>query len=58
MRADLQQFKDIKNALGGTINDVVLAAVAGALGRYLHDRGELLTRWNGRSNCTRKTLSR
>jgi diacylglycerol O-acyltransferase / wax synthase len=39
VRADLGQFKAIKNALGGTVNDVVLAAVAGALGSYmrLHD---------------------
>jgi diacylglycerol O-acyltransferase len=37
---DLQQFKAIKNALGGTVNDVVLAAVAGALGRYLRMHGE------------------
>ena len=28
---DLAVFKDIKNALGGTVNDVVLAVVAGAL---------------------------
>jgi diacylglycerol O-acyltransferase len=40
VRGDLQQFKAIKNALGGTVNDVVLAAVAGALGRYLHHRDE------------------
>jgi WS/DGAT/MGAT family acyltransferase len=34
--ADLQRFKDIKNALGGTVNDVVLTAVAGALrGHFL-----------------------
>ncbi len=36
VRGDLQQFKAVKNGLGGTVNDVVLAAVAGALGRYLH----------------------
>ena len=40
VRGDLQQFKAVKNALGGTVNDVVLAAVAGALGRYLHRRDE------------------
>jgi diacylglycerol O-acyltransferase len=40
VRGDLQQFKAVKNALGGTVNDVVLAAVAGALGRYLRMHGE------------------
>src|ERR687887_803883 len=38
--ADLAQFKAIKNELGGTLNDVVLAAVALALGRFLRRRGE------------------
>jgi diacylglycerol O-acyltransferase / wax synthase len=40
VRADLGQFKAIKNSLGGTVNDVVLAVVAGALGSYMrhHDR--------------------
>jgi diacylglycerol O-acyltransferase len=40
VEADLAQFKAIKDSLGGTVNDVVLAAVAGALGRYmrLHDQ--------------------
>jgi diacylglycerol O-acyltransferase / wax synthase len=41
VRGDLQQFKTIKNALGGTVNDVVLAAVAGALGRHLRRHDEL-----------------
>ncbi|HEX3689075.1 MAG TPA: wax ester/triacylglycerol synthase family O-acyltransferase [Solirubrobacteraceae bacterium] len=40
VRGDLQEFKTIKNALGGTVNDVVLAVVAGALGRYLRMHGE------------------
>jgi diacylglycerol O-acyltransferase / wax synthase len=35
VRADLGQVKAIKNSLGGTVNDVVLAAVAGALGSYM-----------------------
>jgi diacylglycerol O-acyltransferase len=35
VRAQLEEFKLVKNALGGTVNDVVLAAVAGALGRYM-----------------------
>jgi diacylglycerol O-acyltransferase len=37
--ADLAQFKAIKDALGGTLNDVVLAAVSLALGRYLRSQG-------------------
>ncbi len=40
VRGDLEQFKAVKNALGGTVNDVVLAAVAGALGLYLRAHGE------------------
>ncbi len=39
VRTDLDQLKAIKNEAGGTVNDVVLAAVAGALGRYLRARG-------------------
>ncbi|MGH2952635.1 MAG: WS/DGAT/MGAT family O-acyltransferase [Solirubrobacterales bacterium] len=39
VRADLGELKRVKNAAGGTVNDVVLAAVAGALGRYLRSRG-------------------
>jgi WS/DGAT/MGAT family acyltransferase len=39
VRGDLAQFKAIKDALGGTINDVVLAAVSGALGRFMRRRG-------------------
>jgi diacylglycerol O-acyltransferase / wax synthase len=35
--ADLATFKAIKDSLGGTLNDVVLAAVSLALGRYLRD---------------------
>jgi WS/DGAT/MGAT family acyltransferase len=38
--ADLSQFKAIKNSLGGTVNDVVLASVAGALGGYMRLHGE------------------
>jgi WS/DGAT/MGAT family acyltransferase len=39
VRGDLAQFKRIKDALGGTVNDVVLAVVSGALRRWLHARG-------------------
>ena len=35
----LAELKRIKNGAGGTVNDVVLAAVAGALGRYLRGHG-------------------
>jgi WS/DGAT/MGAT family acyltransferase len=37
---DLGHFKAIKNGLGGTVNDVVLTAVALAIGRWLRGRGE------------------
>lgn len=37
---ELDQIKRIKNTLGGTVNDVVLAAVAGGLRRMLKARGE------------------
>jgi diacylglycerol O-acyltransferase len=40
VRGDLPEFKAVKNALGGTVNDVVLTVVAGALGRYLQRHGE------------------
>jgi diacylglycerol O-acyltransferase / wax synthase len=35
----LDEYKEIKNALGGTVNDVVLAVVTGALRRWLRLRG-------------------
>src|SRR3954470_718772 len=37
--ARLSEFKEIKDAFGGTVNDVVLAVVAGALQRWFHSRG-------------------
>jgi WS/DGAT/MGAT family acyltransferase len=39
VRAELDDLKRIKNVLGGTVNDVVLAVVTGALRRWLHSRG-------------------
>jgi diacylglycerol O-acyltransferase len=40
--ARLDELKAIKNALGGTLNDVVLAATAGGLRRLLAERGEVI----------------
>jgi diacylglycerol O-acyltransferase len=40
VRADLSDLKAIKDELGGTVNDVVLATVAGALGKHLRRRGQ------------------
>jgi diacylglycerol O-acyltransferase len=37
--SEVARFKAIKNALGGTLNDVVLSSVALALGRFLRRRG-------------------
>jgi diacylglycerol O-acyltransferase len=36
---ELDRVKAIKNALGGTVNDVMLATVAGGLGRWLREQG-------------------
>lgn len=40
VEAPVQTFKDVKNALGGTVNDVVLATAAGGLHGLLQSRGE------------------
>ena len=37
--ASLDDFRAIRDGLGGTVNDAVLAVVAGALQRFLHRRG-------------------
>jgi WS/DGAT/MGAT family acyltransferase len=39
VQSRLADFKEVKNALGGTVNDAVLTVVSGALGRWLVDRG-------------------
>jgi WS/DGAT/MGAT family acyltransferase len=39
VRMELADVKAIKNALGGTVNDVMLATVTGALTRHLRRRG-------------------
>ncbi len=41
-RVPLADVKAIRAALGGTVNDVVLAAVGGGLGRFLAHRGETI----------------
>jgi WS/DGAT/MGAT family acyltransferase len=38
-RSELATFKRIKDTFGGTVNDVVLAVVTGALRKWLHQRG-------------------
>jgi diacylglycerol O-acyltransferase / wax synthase len=40
VRTDLSDIKAIKNKLGGTVNDVVLAVVTGALRGFMQQRGE------------------
>jgi diacylglycerol O-acyltransferase / wax synthase len=42
LSAEVDELKAIKNRLGGTLNDVVLAATAGGLRRLLQERGEEL----------------
>jgi WS/DGAT/MGAT family acyltransferase len=39
VRQELADYREVKNALGGTVNDVVLTVVAGALARWLRVRG-------------------
>jgi WS/DGAT/MGAT family acyltransferase len=40
LRFELAAVKEVKNRLGGTVNDVVLATVTSALRRFLRKRGE------------------
>jgi diacylglycerol O-acyltransferase len=41
VRMDLADVKEVKNAFGSTVNDVVLTMCSGALRKYLADRDEL-----------------
>ncbi|MGN6215433.1 MAG: WS/DGAT/MGAT family O-acyltransferase [Solirubrobacterales bacterium] len=38
-QTDLAELKRVKDAHGGTVNDVILSIVAGGIGRYLRARG-------------------
>ncbi|MDP9384600.1 MAG: wax ester/triacylglycerol synthase family O-acyltransferase [Actinomycetota bacterium] len=40
VRAGLDEFKAVKDALGGTVNDAVLAVVTGGLAYFLQARGQ------------------
>ena len=39
VQSELAELKAIKDSLGGTVNDAVLTVVAGAIGRWLRERG-------------------
>ncbi|HEY3772529.1 MAG TPA: wax ester/triacylglycerol synthase family O-acyltransferase [Solirubrobacteraceae bacterium] len=39
VRQRLADYKEVKDTLGGTVNDVVLTVVSGALADWLHSRG-------------------
>jgi WS/DGAT/MGAT family acyltransferase len=39
VRQELSDYKQVKDVLGGTVNDVVLSVVSGALARWLRSRG-------------------
>jgi diacylglycerol O-acyltransferase / wax synthase len=39
VRQQLADYKEVKKALGGTVNDVVLTVVSGALAQWMHSRG-------------------
>lgn len=43
VRTSLEDYRQVRAAHGGTVNDVVLAAIAGALRQWLLTRGENLT---------------
>jgi diacylglycerol O-acyltransferase len=43
VQTDLGDLKRVKNAHGGTVNDVILSIVAGGIGKYLRARGHETT---------------
>ncbi|MCH8486824.1 MAG: wax ester/triacylglycerol synthase family O-acyltransferase [Candidatus Cyclonatronum sp.] len=45
----LERVKEIRRGAGATVNDVVVTAAAGALGRYLKNRGEDISEMNIRA---------
>jgi len=47
----LNEVKAVKNRLGGTVNDVILATITGALRHYLEDRGWNTDRAELRAMC-------
>ncbi len=53
-RSELATFKRIKDTLGGTVNDVVLAVVTGALRNWLHGAASAPRGWS----CGRWSRSR
>jgi WS/DGAT/MGAT family acyltransferase len=51
LRFDLEAVKEVKRTLGGTLNDVVLATVAGAMRQYLRGRKAALRGLDFRVMC-------
>ncbi len=43
VRADLEDFKQVRRAHGGSINDVIITVITGALRSWLLSRGEAVT---------------
>ena len=44
VKVPLQDLKEVKDAFGGTVNDVVLAVIGEAISRWLDERGEAVPR--------------
>ena len=57
-RSELATFKRIKDALGGTVNDVVLAVVTGALRNWLHAEGSVPRGWSCGHWCRSRSAAR